>query len=461
MSHQRDALSKQAHTRIGALFMEMGTGKSLTTIALAHYRADRIRRVIWFEPVSVKRTIEQQIIRHTDCSMKDIYRFDDKTTAPTVPQDRQWYLIGIESMSASARLKFAAAAVITVDSMVVVDESTYIKGYRAARTDWITAIAQKARYRLILTGTPLTQGVVDLFSQMRFLSPKILGYNSFYSFARNHLEYSDKFPGKIVRAHNTEYLAAKIQPYVYQIQKADCLDLPKKLYTTFHILMSVEQQIAYDDAKEKTFDRLERDEFDSYAIFQLFTELQKIVSGYTTDEEGGIIPIPHGRINALMNVIYEIPADHKVTIWAKFQYDIDSIVAALTAEYGPDCCARYSGQLTEKQRAVQIERFEQDARFIVLTPSCGGHGLNQLVISDYVIFYNNGFKYSERLQAEDRNHRPGQMRTVTYIDIHCNQSIDDRIEISLLNKGNVLAEFKDEVEKIKDKGKLKKLIQSL
>jgi len=107
---------------------------------------------------------------------------------------------------------------------VICDESSYIKGHSAIRTNRITYISSRAKYRLALTGTPISQGVEDLFAQMRFLSPKILGYRSFYSFAANHLEYSDKYPGMVVRAHNLEYIAAKIQPYVYQVTKEECLD---------------------------------------------------------------------------------------------------------------------------------------------------------------------------------------------------------------------------------------------
>lgn len=121
----------------------------------------------------------------------------------------------------------------------------------------------------------------------------------------------------------------------------------------------------------------------------------------------------------------------------------------------------YHGGLNESKRASQVERFRNSVRFFVATPSCGGHGLT-LNEAHYVIFYNNGFKYAERLQAEDRNHRIGQARKVTYIDIQCLDSIDDRIAQALYNKGSVVEEFKGEVEKVKSKkGRLKKLIKSL
>src|SRR5690606_17383086 len=166
--------------------------------------------------------------------------------------DAFWYIVGIESMSDSARVILTVNQLVTERTFCIVDESTYIKGHSAWRTQRITVIGQRSRYRLILTGTPITQGVQDLYSQMRFLSPKILGYNSFYSFARNHLEYSDRYPGLIVRAHNTEYLAAKIRPYVYQITKDDAgLELPEKLHETYSTYLTVEQKEAYQAAKHE------------------------------------------------------------------------------------------------------------------------------------------------------------------------------------------------------------------
>lgn len=462
MSHQRAAVEKMLPTRIGALFMEMGTGKSRTAIELVLQRRSRIDSVFWFCPVSLKETIRQEILKHTDCAPDDIHVFSDKTSEATVPPAR-WYVVGIESMSASARVVCAVNKLVTDKSFVIVDESSYIKGHRAGRTMRITHIAERARYRLILTGTPISQGVVDLFAQMRFLSPKILGYASFYSFAANHLEYHEKFKGMIVRSHNTEYLAAKIKPYVYQVTKDECLDLPDKLYERRYCSMTDEQEIWYDRIKHELLDDIE--EWDSITIFRLFTALQQIVNGFLNWKPKNR-PMEHHhfrhrRVHVLMDTVTSIPAGEKVIIWAKYLYDIEQIQAALVEQFGPDCVAPYHGRLNERQRSTQVERFRDAARFFLATPSCGGHGLT-LNEARHVIFYNNGFKYSERLQAEDRCHRIGQAHKVVYIDIICNPSIDDRIMEALDNKGNLVEEFKRKIDKVKDrKARLRKLVEGL
>ena len=463
MPQQVAAVDKMAPTRIGALFMEMGTGKSLTAIALARLRLEKIDKAVWFCPVSLKPTVRHEILKHTDCTDDDVCVFDDKVSAKTLPRCR-WYVVGIESMSASVRVVSAVNRLITERTMVIVDESSYIKGHNAARTQRITHIGQRARYRLILTGTPISQGVVDLFAQMRFLSPKILGYQSFYSFAANHLEYHEKFKGMIVRAHNTEYLAAKIKPYVYQVTKDECLDLPDKLFERRYCHMTYEQRSWYEAVKEDILEEALAEDCDSTVIFRLFSALQQIVSGFYNQRKGegkGFHRFDHKRIETLIDTLTSIPPDEKVIIWAKYHEDIYQINAALTEKFGADAMALFHGGLSEKKRAAQVERFRATARFFVATPSCGGHGLT-LNEAHYVVFYNNGFKYSERLQAEDRCHRIGQEHKVVYLDIVCLDSIDTRIMGALSSKGDVVEEFKSEVDKMKGKKeKIRELIKKL
>lgn len=448
MSHQLDAVEKVGGIRFGALFMEMGTGKSRAAIELAVRRRSKIDHTIWFCPVSLKETVRQEILKHTTEPPDAIYMFNGKTRSDTAPP-ALWYIVGIESMSASDRAVLAVHSLVTEKTFVIVDESSYIKGHRALRTRRIVRLAEPARYRLLLTGTPMSQGVVDLYSQFQFLHPRILGYNSFYAFERNHLEYSEKFPGLIVRSHNTGYLAAKIQPYVYQVTKEECLDLPDKIWERRYFRLTDDQEIYYDEAKEKLLADVE--DWDSITIFRLFGALQQITCGFWNDTEADLfIDIRHHRIETLMDTIDDLPAGEPVIIWCKYEYDIKGIRAALSARYGDGQVCPFYGKLNEGQRNRSVQRFRDGARFFLATTSCGGHGLT-LNEAAYVIFYNNSFKYSERLQAEDRCHRIGQERKVTYIDIVGACGIEDRIMTALHTKGDAVEAFKEEVNKVKDK----------
>lgn len=469
MPWQGAAVQKLKPTRVGALFMEMGTGKSRSIIEIVKQKIHKIDKVVWFCPVSLKTTVQFEILKHTDSH--DICIFDDKTTSENIPNVR-WYVIGIESMSSSNRVVFAARELITEKTFVILDESSYIKGHRAKRTERIILIAEKAKYRFVLTGTPISQGVEDLFSQMKFLSPNILGYRSWYTFARNHLEYSDKYPGLIVRTHNTEQLAAKIAPYTYQVTKEECMSLPGKKYKIKSFRMTNEQQRAYDAAKNEILLQIDMvDEFKPYTIFRLYSVLQQIASGFwnrricdfrglSPDDKFEFLEFPENRSSTLIETIESIPDTEKVIIWAKFRYDINWIVKYLQDEHGSESVAIFTGSTKIKDRQAEVEKFRNDARFFVSTQSCGGHGLT-LNEAHNVIFYTNSFKYSERLQAEDRCHRMGQDCEIQYYDL-IGPGIDDKIWSALLNKENVADSFKKEVDAVKgEKAKLKDLVKLL
>lgn len=459
MGHQREAVEKLQPSRVGALFMDMGTGKSLTSIQLANIRASKIDKVVWFAPVSLKLSVAEEIRKHTDCT--DIYVFDDKTSANNLPTVR-WYVVGIESMSASSRVVSAVNQLITEQTMVILDETSYIKGHNSKRTERLTFICARAKYRLILTGTPLSQGVVDLFAQMRFLSPKILGYNSFYSFAANHLEYSDRFPGMIVQAHNTEWLAAKINPYTYQVRKQDCIDLPDKWFSTRWCNLTMEQSYAYGWLKDEFLMNVDPDDWNSHQLFKLFCGLQQVVSGFYHERKGKKQWVMHEydstRPDLLGEIISEIPADEQVIIWAKFIYDIEQIEKVLEGS----SYVLYTGKQNEKQKEAAKQAFKAgDVKYFVATPSSGGHGLT-LNEASTVIFYDNSFKYSERIQAEDRCHRIGQVKKVHYIDIVCSNTIDERIMSAISDKEWALKSFQKEIDAVKhDKEKMRELIRRL
>lgn len=459
LHHQSEATAKLLPCRIGALFMEMGTGKSRTAIELARIRQkkNKIDHVVWFCPVSVKRHIRREILKHTNCTEDDIFLFDDKTTEDTVPPGRRWYIIGIESMSSSARVLYSAIEAISERTMVMVDESTYIKGHDSLRTKRITSICERAKYRLLLTGTPITQGAVDLYAQMNFLSWKILGYKSFCTFAANHLVYSDRHPGMILRSLNVDWLAERIKPYVYQVTKNECLNLPPKKYDQKYCWLTEEQHEAYQQAKNDFCDELLEYDDDytsnSIAIFRLFSRLQGIVCGFSGNQG-----LAHNRIELLCESIAAHPDTHTV-IWTKYRRSVDQIAEGVK-HLG--IAFKYDGRLSEAERDDVLDEWKAKGGFLIATQSLGGHGLD-FTESATVFFYSCGFKFSEHIQAEDRNHRIGQTRPVTYIELWARCGIEDKIRQAIRSKENILEQFRSEVDKVKTtkKDRLRELVKAL
>lgn len=476
MPHQVDAVAKLLPPRVGAMFMDMGTGKSRTLIELAKLRAGKWDKLFWFCPVSLKDTVAAQLREHTDLPPEAVYVWDDRTGRREVPRSARIHVAGIETLSQSDRAVAAYNDLVTPESFVAVDESTYIKGPMAKRTQRLTYMSERGRYRAILTGTPLTQGAVDLYSQMRFLSPKILGYSSFWSFARNHLEFEERRgldgrrrrTGRIVRCHNEDYLAARIAPYTYQVRKDECLTLPDKLYETRYCRMSGRQRELYERAKEEILLTTSYDDWSSIRIFQVFTALQSIVCGFwnRTDHDSGeanLIEVESPRLALLRDTLAEIPPNEKIIIWCKYRYAGRQIVDMLAADHGTEVVAVFNGGLSERQRDRELDRWRNEARFLVATQSAGGHGLT-LNEAAYVVFYADSFKFAERIQAEDRNHRIGQTRRPVYLSLRCLDSIDGRIAAAHSRKGNTLEEFQQRVESYRRDGlkdRIRELVMAL
>jgi len=437
-AHQEAAARKLAPLPYGALFMDMGTGKSRTAIELAHRW--RARNVVWFAPVSLKETVRQEIRKHVPWSRP--YVFGSRTGKGKLPR-HFWTVVGIESMSSSTRQVLATHALVNQKTLVIVDESSYIKGHRSWRTLRITDMGKKAGRKLILTGTPMSQGVEDLFAQMRFLDQRILGYSSWYTFARNHLEYSEKYPGMILRAHDTALLADKIAPWTYQVTKDECLDLPPKVRKTVYYRMSPEQRETYERAKWEILGSVPDHELDSYVIFRLFTALQQITSGYWRRGPGDVVELPDPRFDALVELLGCMRG--QAIVWCKYLRSLHKIADAL----GANAALLYGG-LNERRRNAEIEKFKRgDAQFLVATAATGGHGLN-LTEATTAVFHESSFKYAERIQAEDRCHRIGQDKKVLYVDLVCSGSIDDRIARSLAKKRDAVEDFKRKVNLAKD-----------
>lgn len=448
LPHQLAAVEKLKLSRVGALFMEMGTGKTRTAFELVFMRQAKIGRVVYFCPVSLRYAVLAEIMRHTNVQVNEVCILKSGLDDVFEQSKASWYICGIESISSSDRMFLAIRKKITSDTYVIVDESTYIKGYMAKRTERIIEMSEKSRYRLLMTGTPLTQGIVDLYSQMKFLSEQILGYKSFYTFQRMHIKYSDKFPGLIEGYRHADWIVARIQPYVYQVLKKECLELPEKTYRVIYFSMSNEQSFLYTSVKEDILDNMMQLELSNGSkmlllIFKMFTQLQQVTCGYLNNN-GILKEIENNRLDVLSNILTDW-GNEKVVIWAKDIYSIAKISNLLK-----DKCVVITGDISPSKRQLAIADFANKTQYMVATPSCAGHGFT-FNMAHKMIFYNDGFKYSERIQAEDRIHRIGQHLQCEYVSIVCRDSIDERIQHALSCKEDALQAFRNEIEQIRDK----------
>lgn len=429
--HQWEAAEKLEGVKVGALYMEMGTGKTRTALELLSRRleAGKVRQALWLCPYSIVPDMPELLQEHAEGAMEVIR------------------LGGIESLSGSLRIyRELMAYVDAAPTYLIVDESLLVKNPAAYRTQRVTDISRRCQYKLILNGTPISRNEADLFAQWYVLDWRILGYRSYWSFAANHLEFDPDRPGKVVRALNTDYLARKIGPYTYECRKDDVLALPPKTSRPRYFRMTKEQDEHYGDIADRLLALV--DERRPETIYRLFSALQAITSGFAIRLEGlhssryrMYPPRANPRIEALLEALREV-GDEQAVIYCRFTQEIEDIVEVLEGRGVP-----YNGEMSQAQRHANKEAFQAGrAQFLVANKSCAQFGLN-LQFCRWEIFYNNDWDYGTRRQAEDRVHRIGQTQEVFIRDICAAGSLDETILDCLSRKYSLTERFRDAIAK--------------
>jgi SNF2 family DNA or RNA helicase len=436
--HQISAVEKLRNLKVGALYMEMGTGKTRVALELIAQRLDagKVDHVLWLCPCSVKENLRRDILKHAD-SLQNIT------------------ICGIETLSSSIRENVRLLKLVQSQRVfLVVDESNLVKNHKALRTKNIVRISEHCKYKLILNGTPISKCEKDLYAQWYILDWRILGYRSFWSFAANHLEYDDRIKGRIVNTLNVDYLVRKIAPYTYQVKKSECLDLPSKTYNTEYYYLSQDQRDHYCSIADELLFQV--DEMEPNTIYRLFSGLQNITSGFKVILNGKHMQrelfFKKSMDNPRMQLLFDLldKTDEKVIVFCKYTQEIHDIISIANERYGAGSAVAFYGELNQRNRQESIKAFENNSRIFVANKTCAGYGLN-LQFCSYVIYYNNDWDYATRSQSEDRVHRIGQDHNVHIIDICAAHTLDERILDCLQRKESLVDNFKAEIEKQKDK----------
>lgn len=397
MSNQEEAFEKLARLKVGALFMEMGTGKTKVALDLIVSKKEKIELAIWVCPFSLKNEIENE----------------RKKWHP----DLQLEVVGCESIGSSDRIFLELFGKMQNNRcFMVVDESLKIKNKEAKRTERILQLGKLAEYRLILNGTPLSKNVLDLWTQMQFLSPKILNM-SYLEFKNNYCEYyvRGSLKGTVKKQHNIEHLIALIEPYIF-----DCkLDLKaKKRYHDISYSMNEQEKNEYQELKESYLSTIaDMSQIDFFSFSNL---LQR---QYCRAAE---------KRKELDKLLQEIP--EKVLVFVKY---LESI---------PKDALKITGEMKMAERAEAINCFKASEKVLYTTYGCGAYGLN-LQFCKNIIFLEHVFDYAQREQAEARIYRLGQEDDVDYYNLWCSTGLEKLIQASQQKKGNLLDEVKKEIER--------------
>jgi SNF2 family DNA or RNA helicase len=456
-AHQLTALEKSWNRESYAYFMEMGTGKTkvlIDNLAML-YDKGKVNGALIIAPKGVVGTwYNNELPNHLPNHIENVtVLWQSNITKKQQEKLETLYEIGtalhilimnVEAFSTDKGIKFAEKFLSCHNTLMAVDESTTIKNPAAKRTKNILGLAQEAKYRRIMTGSPVTKNPLDLFSQCYFLDPFHLDHDSYYSFRMRYaVMKTANIAGRKIQLvngfKNLGELSDKLQPFSYRVLKEDCLDLPDKIFIKRQIKLSPDQFKLYEQMKKEALAILKGKQSTTVNTLTQLMRLQQITCGHFTSDDGVTQPINNNRITELMNVLEE--TEGKAIIWAHYQYDITAIIKAVTEKYGHESIVDYYGLTPQEERQPNIKRFQDDpkCRFIVGTPSTGGYGIT-LTAANTVIYYSNGYDLEKRLQSEDRAHRIGQKKSVTYVDLMADDTVDEKIVKALRRKIDIASE---------------------
>ena len=461
-AHQLKALEMSWNKEVFAYFMEMGTGKSkvlLDNIAML-YDKGKIDSVLivapkgvyknWYDseiPVHLVDHIDRNIVLWKSLITKEQKRKYD-SLFKTDYTKLHIFIMNVEALSTKKGFEAARQFLNVKKALFAVDESTTIKNPGANRTKNIIQLSRMAKYRRILTGSPVTKSPLDLYTQCFFLDPYLLDHASYYSFRTRYavmrtMNFNGRSVNIVVGYHNLEELAEKLKPFSYRILKDECLDLPPKTYMKRIIQLTPEQKRVYGQMKSMALAELKGKMITTVNVITQLMRLQQITCGHFKADDGSMQEIKNNRIDELMDVLEEL--EGKAIIWAHWRYDIATIVREIEKEY-PGSVVTYYGDTTveDRQKAIKkIQDPESKVRFLVGTPQTAGYGIT-LTGASTMIYYSNGYDLEKRQQSEARIDRIGQEKPMTYIDILAEDTIDEKIVKSLRKKVNIATEVMGE-----------------
>ena len=460
-AHQLTALEKSWNKETFAYFMEMGTGKTkvlIDNLAML-YDKGKVDGALIIAPKGVVKTwYEQELPTHLPNHIDNVSVLWQSNITKSQQEKLDSILenemllhvliMNVEALSTEKGVNFARKFINSHKTLMAIDESTTIKTPTARRTKNTILLGKQAKYKRIMTGSPITKNPLDLYTQCEFLDPWLLDFTSYYAFRNRYAEMKTMhLRGRSIQVvsefKNLSELSETVKNFSYRVLKEDCLDLPPKNFIKRHITLTPAQKKIYEQMKKAAMAVLNGKVTTTMTVLTQLMRLHQITCGHFTADDGSVQEVESNRLNELMSILEE--TEGKAIIWANYQRDVAQIIEHIEKKYGKGSIVDYYGLTPQEDRQDNIRKFQNDSncRFLIGTPQTGGYGIT-LTQANTVIYYSNGYDLEKRLQSEDRAHRIGQKKTVTYVDLICEDTVDEKIVKALRDKINIASEVMGE-----------------
>lgn len=433
-----------------ALLLDMGTGKSLTAVAVSGrmFLDGRIKRVLVVAPTSVCPVwpVEYKkfagfphrvnLLLGTRQKRIDALK---QLLRPVLPGNTEPLRVAVINYESTWRLENELHE-FNAD-MIICDESQRIKSHRASQSKAMHRLGDAARYKLILTGTPMQQDVRDLWSQYRFLAPDIFGRN-YYTFQNKYCIFGGYGNHQYLGPRNLEELTRKMHSIALRIRKEDCLDLPEKTFEERPVLLEGDAARLYERIRKESFAELESGEtVTPNIVLTRLLRLQQIVGGFLTDDDGETHPVSTAKLDAAAEIIETLCVDEvrKLVVFCRYTAEYEAIMARAAKVLGTKLrVVGIRGGVDTAQRGSIVKQFQSDpdTRVFVGNLDACAEGLT-LTAADTVLYYSVGWNLGKYLQSQDRIHRIGQQNRCTYIHLIAPGTVDEKIMGALARKENL------------------------
>ncbi len=455
-AHQDHGFRHARDRNFYAAYWEPGLGKSKHLLDVAAYKfiSGKIEAVLIIAPNLVCRTwTKEQIPQHLPDYVHRrvaLYRSSplaaERDTMAELFHPGEGLLrilvVNVEALSGKKAMDFCKKFLRTFKTLTCVDESTTIKSPTAKRTKNILSLGDMSWFRWIMTGTPITHSPLDLYTQFEFMKPSLTGCGSWHGFRNRYAVMKKEYVGGgrsidvVTGFQRLEELRRLIEGNGTVLKKADCLDLPRKIYQTSYVELSPTQRQLYKDLAANAVAQIDEDDTISVPlVLTKLLRLRQILCGFAMPD-GAEEPIDldaNPRLDAMMLILSQ--TKEPTLIWATFRRSLATIHRTVIDQLGP--CGIIHGGVTGEDRQDQLEAFQAGKmQFMAMQTRTGAYGIT-LTRATRALYFDNDWSLELRIQSEDRCHRIGQTKPVVYMDLVTPGSIDELVLLALKRKSNL------------------------
>ena len=431
-----------------AFLMDMGTGKTLTTIALAGTLSNmkKVLRLLVVCPKSITCVWQQEfdkfagfpftlaVLDGGSAKKADTIRY-------MIGEDLQIIVVNYESC-----WRLESELNRWRPDMIVCDESSKIKNPQAKCSKALHRLGKISAYNLILTGTPITNSPLDFFSQYKFLDESIFG-GSFYAFRNQYAIIGGFQNHQVVGYKNMNDLVKKAHKIAFRVRLEDAVELPEFVEEVRPVQLEKQAQKIYDGIDKDSFAELMNGEVSTRNVLTRLLRLSQCTGGFVRNDAGDFVEqVSAAKLEALEDILDSAMEEgRKVVVFARFVPEIDAIKKLLQKkEIG---YSLIKGDV--KDRAEQVDRFQKDekTRVFVGQLQTTGMGLT-LTTGSICVYYSLDFSFANYEQSMARVRRIGQTRRGVYIHLVAKKTIDEQVMAALKHKGDVAKILVDDYRKL-------------